>query len=97
MQNDSGIMTRVSSFPFEGVDHPASPFPPPPTSNLRSTRFDWGSPRGTAGATSQNNAGLVFSEAANEAPWHSAGVGGYASGRFSGVTSGNDRADGVGC
>ena len=95
MQNDAGIMTRVSSFPFEGVNHPASSFPPPPNPPPpTSTPFDWGSPRATAGATSQNNADLVISEAAGEAPCHSAGVGGYASGRFSGVTSGNDRAVG---
>ena len=36
-------MTRVSSFPHGGVDHPASPLPPPLMSNLRSTPFDWGS------------------------------------------------------
>ena len=79
MQNDGGIMTRVSSFPIEEIDQPASPLAPPPTSNLRSTPFNWGSPRATAGATSQRNAGSVISEGVNEAPWHSAGVGGYVS------------------
>lgn len=79
MQNDGGIMTRVSSFSIKGVDQPASPLPPPPTSNLRSTPFDWGSPRATAGATSQRNAGSVISEGVSEAPSHSAGTGGYIS------------------
>lgn len=43
MQGDGDLMSRVSSFPHEGVDHLASPLPPPPMSNLRSTPFDWGS------------------------------------------------------
>lgn len=71
-------MTRVSSFPFEGVDHPASPFLAP-TSNLRSTPFDWGSPSATADAAARDNAGIVTTEAAREAPWHDTGVQGYGS------------------
>ena len=78
MQSDSGIMTRVSSFPFEGVDHPASPFSAP-TSNLRSTPFEWGSPSATAHAAASEGTGIVTSEAVREAPWHDTGVQGYGS------------------
>lgn len=79
LQSNSGLMSRVSSFPHQGIDSPASPFSPAPT-NVRSTPFEWGSPRAPAGASSQRNAGVLTSEAASgAAPWHGADGSRYAS------------------
>ena len=48
MQSDTGLLTRVDSFPHGRVDHYAPPLHPPPMSNLRSTPFDWGQPPAAA-------------------------------------------------
>ncbi|KAL3150491.1 hypothetical protein ABBQ32_000312 [Trebouxia sp. C0010 RCD-2024] len=72
-QSNTGLMSRVSSFPHQGIDSPASPFRPGPT-NVRSTPFDWGSPRASAGATSQSDAGVGVPEAGSvTASWQGTG------------------------